>query len=89
MPFNTRRPRTGGPSSSYSSSRTSAGGPRRSFGGGRPMGGGGGGFRSGGGKRRGPAKDYIHPSRFVKVAKPVEQEEYHATNTRSEERRVR
>lgn len=32
--------------------------------------------RSGGGGRRGPKKDYIHPSRFVKVAKPVAEEVY-------------
>jgi ATP-dependent RNA helicase RhlE len=34
-------------------------------------------------KKRGPKKDYIHPSRFVKVARPVEQTEYvamHAFN---------
>ena len=38
-----------------------------------------------GGQRRGPAKrgpkkDYIHPSRFVQAAKPVEREEYVATH---------
>jgi superfamily II DNA/RNA helicase len=40
---------------------------------------GGGGGRSGGG--RGPKKDYIHPSRFVKAATPVEEIAYTATNT--------
>jgi len=33
------------------------------------------------GKSRGPKKEYIHPSRFVKVAKPVEELAYSATNT--------
>jgi superfamily II DNA/RNA helicase len=39
----------------------------------------GGGGRSGG-KRGGPKKDYIHPSRFVKAATPVEEITYTATN---------
>lgn len=39
-----------------------------------------GGRPSRGGNSRGPKKDYIHPSRFVKAAKPVEQAEYVATN---------
>ncbi len=45
---------------------------------------GGGGSFSGGGNRRGrsngPKKDYIHPSKFVKVAKPVEEETYVPTH---------
>ncbi len=61
-------------------------GTRRSFG--RPSYGGasrsgssfGGQRRSGGGQKRGPKKDYIHPSRFVQAARPVEREEYVATN---------
>jgi len=31
-------------------------------------------------KKRGPKKDYIHPSRFIKEAKPVEAEAYNPTN---------
>lgn len=31
-------------------------------------------------QKRGPKKDYIHPSRFVKAAKPVEQAEYIAVH---------
>lgn len=60
----------------YKSSTRSFGGRRgnnnrnKSFGGGY----GGGQRRSGG--RKGPKKDYIDPSRFIKVAKPVEQEVY-------------
>ena len=34
----------------------------------------------GGSKRRGPKKDYIHPSKFVKVAKPVEEIAYEPTH---------
>ena len=41
---------------------------------------GGGGRRNTGGSKRGPKKDYIHPSRFVQAAKPVEREEYVATH---------
>lgn len=48
-----------------------------SFGGGRSFGG----NRSFGGGKRGPKKDYIHPSRFVKAAKPVEEAAYEAQNT--------
>lgn len=33
-----------------------------------------------GGKKRGPKKDYIHPSRFVKAARPVEEVAYQATH---------
>jgi ATP-dependent RNA helicase RhlE len=36
--------------------------------------------RNTGGSRRGPKKDYIHPSRFVQAARPVEREEYVATH---------
>lgn len=36
--------------------------------------------RNTGGSRRGPKKDYIHPSRFVQVAKPVAREEYVPTH---------
>lgn len=32
-------------------------------------------------QKRGPKKDYIHPSRFVKAAKPVEEVVYEATHT--------
>lgn len=31
-------------------------------------------------QKRGPKKDYIHPSRFVKVATPVAEEDYNPTN---------
>jgi ATP-dependent RNA helicase RhlE len=66
MPFKTRTSR------SFSTRNTAYGrGPRpsRSF--------------SGGGhsKRRGPKKDYIHPSRFVKAATPVEEIAYEATHS--------
>jgi ATP-dependent RNA helicase RhlE len=73
MPFNTRsrgpRRAHSGSSSVYSSSS-----PSRSFhgGGGRRSGG----FGGGGGRSRRPAKDYIHPSRFVKAATPVVAEDY-------------
>lgn len=39
----------------------------------------GGGGRSA--RSRGPKKDYIHPSRFVKVAKPIEEVAYEAQHT--------
>lgn len=41
-----------------------------------------GGSRSGGSRtnRRGPKKDYIHPSRFIAAAKPAKQEEYITTH---------
>lgn len=39
-----------------------------------------GGGRSNFKKSRGPKKDYIHPSRFVKVAKPVTEEVYEPTH---------
>lgn len=45
--------------------------PGQSFGGNR---------RNTGGSRRGPKKDYIHPSRFVQAANPVERDEYVATH---------
>lgn len=66
MPFQTRTSRRSSPNtrSSYSVGRG------RSFGG-----------NSGrGGAKRGPKKDYIHPSRFVKAAKPVEEDVYVATH---------
>jgi ATP-dependent RNA helicase RhlE len=68
MPLSTRRPYRGG---------SSTGAPRAAHfggnsGGGRRSGGFGGG-RSGG--SRGPKKDYIHPSRFVKAAKEVIEED--------------
>ena len=62
------------PSTMYSS-RRSAARPGRS--GGRQFGGGGN-RRSG--NSRGPKKDYIHPSRFVKQASPVEETVYDATH---------
>lgn len=40
----------------------------------------GGGSRRPSANRRGPKKDYIHPSRFVQAARPVEREEYVAVN---------
>ncbi|HET8670628.1 MAG TPA: DEAD/DEAH box helicase [Candidatus Saccharimonadales bacterium] len=65
MSFNTRTARR-----SPARNTTYGRGPRpaRSFGGGRT-------------KRRGPAKDYIHPSRFIKVATPTEEVAYQATHT--------
>ena len=64
MPYQTKR-------RSFNRTNTSRR-PGQSFGG-------GGGRRSGGGGR-GPKKDYIHPSRFVQAANPVEREEYVATH---------
>jgi len=67
MPFQTR-------SSRRTSARSSSNRNRyASFGGGR------GSSRNSG--RRGPKKDYIHPSRFVKAAKPVEEATYEAQHT--------
>lgn len=68
MPFQTR-------SSRRTSARTSSNRNRyASFGGGSR-----GGAR--GNSRRGPKKDYIHPSRFVKAAKPVEEAAYDAQHS--------
>lgn len=64
MPYQTKR-------RSFNRTNTSRR-PGQSFGG-------GGGRRTGGGGR-GPKKDYIHPSRFVQVANPVERDEYVATH---------
>ncbi len=65
MPYQTKR---------RSFNRTNTGRrPGQSFGGNRR--------RNTGGSKRGPKKDYIHPSRFVQAAKPVEREEYVATHT--------
>lgn len=67
----------------YKSSTRSFGG-RRSGGSSNSYQGGssfGGGSRNRNNGRRGPKKDYIDPSRFVKVAKPIETEEYVAKNT--------
>lgn len=55
----------------YSSRRTAGRNRRSSF---------SGGGRNSGGKR-GPKKDYIHPSKFVKKAAPVAEAEYTATHT--------
>lgn len=38
-------------------------------------------FSGGGGRRRGPKKENIHPSKFIKKASPVTQEEYKPENT--------
>ncbi len=65
MPYQTQR-------RSFNRSNTSRR-PGQSFGG-------GGGRRNTGGSRRGPKKDYIHPSRFVQAANPVEREEYVPAN---------
>ncbi|MGH7158074.1 MAG: DEAD/DEAH box helicase [Candidatus Saccharimonadales bacterium] len=40
----------------------------------------GGGNRRSGGNRRGPKKEYIHPSRFVKSAKPIAEDTYEPTH---------
>jgi ATP-dependent RNA helicase RhlE len=64
MPYQTQR-------RSFNRTNTSRR-PGQSFGGGQR--------RNTGGSRRGPKKDYIHPSRFVQVAKAVEREEYVATH---------
>jgi ATP-dependent RNA helicase RhlE len=69
MSFQTRTSRRG-PARSTSSAFGRGARPSRSFGGGgRPA------------RSRGPKKDYIHPSRFVKAAKPVEEDTYEATHT--------
>jgi superfamily II DNA/RNA helicase len=73
MSFQTRTSRGRGPARG---SQRSGGRQFASFGGG----GGGGRSRSFGGSR-GPKKDYIHPSRFVKAARPVEEAAYDAQNT--------
>lgn len=67
MPYSATRPRR---SNSGNFNRSSS----SSFGGGRSSGGRGSSF--GGGGRRGPKKDYIHPSRFVKVGKPIEEQHF-------------
>jgi ATP-dependent RNA helicase RhlE len=67
MPYQTQRRSFGRQSNGGGMSRR----PGQSFGGGR---------RNTGGSRRGPKKDYIHPSRFVQAAKAVEREEYVATH---------
>ena len=66
MPYQTKR-RSFNRANSGGSSRR----PGQHFGGQRGGGGGG---------KRGPKKDYIHPSRFVQAARPVEREEYVATH---------
>lgn len=38
-------------------------------------------FGGGGGRRRGPKKENIHPSKFIKKASPVDQEEHKPENT--------
>ena len=38
-------------------------------------------YGGGGGRRKGPNKQYIHPSKFVKAAKPVEVTEYTPMHT--------
>jgi ATP-dependent RNA helicase RhlE len=72
-----RRPRSGGPSSRAPRAAHFGGNRRNTTGG---FGGGYRGGRSSGGSRRGPKKDYIHPSKFVKAAKPVEEEVYVPTH---------
>lgn len=57
----------------YSSRRSSARNKRSTFGGQRRN-----------GNRKGPKKDYIHPTRFVKVANPVEEAAYEPTHTFSD-----
>ncbi len=66
MPYQTQRRSFGRPSQGGYSGRSG-----QSFGGQR---------RNTGGSKRGPKKDYIHPSRFVQAARPVEREEYVAAN---------
>lgn len=51
---------------------------------GQSFGGGGNRRRSTGGSKRGPKKDYIHPSRFVQAATVVEREAYVPTHTFSD-----
>lgn len=65
MPYQTKR-------RSFNRTNTSRR-PGQSFGGNRR--------RNTGQSRRGPKKSYIHPSRFVQAAKPVQQEEYAPTHT--------
>jgi superfamily II DNA/RNA helicase len=69
MPFKTRTSRA---SSGHATQSYHGGGGSRSFGGNRSY---------GRGKKRMPKKDYIHPSRFVKAAKPVEESTYVAQHT--------
>ncbi len=66
MSFSVRTPRRSSAGNSYRSTST------RSFGGGRPA-------RYNNSK--GPKKEYIHPSRFIKAAKPVEEDVYEPVNT--------
>ncbi|HYH74673.1 MAG TPA: DEAD/DEAH box helicase [Candidatus Saccharimonadales bacterium] len=73
MPYTSRRPRSGQTSSAPRAAHFGGGSRRSGGGGGRPFGGG----RS---NSRGPKKDYIHPSRFVKAAKPVSEEKYEPVN---------
>ena len=68
MPFQTR-------SSRRTSARTSSNRNRYASFGGASRGG------ARGNSRRGPKKDYIHPSRFVKAAKPVEEAAYDAQHS--------
>ncbi|HEU4914715.1 MAG TPA: DEAD/DEAH box helicase [Candidatus Saccharimonadales bacterium] len=65
MPFTTRTSRRSSTSNAFH-----GGGNRRSYGG-----------RPGRSNKRGPKKDYIHPSRFVKAARPVEEAAYEAAHT--------
>lgn len=64
MPYQTKR-------RSFNRTNTSRR-PGQSFGGTR--------YRNNSGSKRGPKKDYIHPSRFVQAAKHVEREKYVATH---------
>lgn len=64
MSYSSTRPRRGQSTPRYAHAAHFGGGRSRSF----------------QGNKRGTKKDYIHPSRFVKAAKPVEQSEYVATN---------
>lgn len=59
----------------YNSRTSNRRGPRS-----QSFGGGGGGRRSNN-RRKGPQKAYIHPSKFVREARPVTQEEYIPQNT--------
>lgn len=66
MPYVTRRPRKGQPSTMYRTSGAAHFGGRG---------------RNNNRRSKGPKKDYIHPSKFVKAAQPVAEEVYEAQHS--------
>ena len=63
------------PYRSSSPSRFRSAGPKRAYHASRPQG------RSSGSRGRGPQKQYIHPSKFIAEARPVEEMQYTARHT--------